>query len=226
MSVAEKLDIHESYRGTLEQMNFAEGVVPEVLTRIYEESINIVVLQRDLTQQINLYCQQLVEKSPHFQLRSAIKHADSSKSLDSLLPEVEGKTEFVNDINLLLDMYSCLFDLEEVGVRLQVLDRAMCPRFHTDKLGCRLVSTYQGPATEWLPNDCLDRTKLGAGNMGLSDAESGLYPSAESVQQVSAGDVVLLKGEGWFGNEGHGAVHRSPTITNLQKRIVVTMDFA
>ncbi len=97
---------------------------------------------------------------------------------------------------------------------------------YTDMLGCRLVSTYQGPGTEWLDNQPLDRTKLGAGNMGLSDDVSGLYLCDAYIQQVNEGDIVLLKGEGWIGNEGLGAVHRSPAVSQGGKRIVVTMDFA
>lgn len=206
--------------------NYVEGVVPDVLPSIYDEQINIVVLQRTLSEQVNHYCQELVEEHPAFQLRSVIKNENADQSLQSLLPELEGKSKFVQDLALLLDMYSCLFDLEEVGLRLQVLDRAMCPRFHTDKLGCRLVSTYKGPGSEWLPNHVLDRSKLGAGNMGLSDDLSGLYSNDDCIQQVTEGDVVLLKGDGWYGNEGLGAVHRSPAVEQTEKRIVVTMDFA
>jgi hypothetical protein len=109
---------------------------------------------------------------------------------------------------------------------MQILDRAMCPRFHTDNIGCRLITTYQGGGTEWLNNVDIDRSKLGAGNMGLPDTESGLFPNTDCIQQVNVGDVVLLKGDGWIGNEGLGAVHRSPAVPAGEKRVVVTMDFA
>ena len=45
----------------------------------------------------------------------------------------------------------------------------MCPRFHADHLKCRLVTTYYGPATQWLPNSLVNRSKLGQGNNGLDD---------------------------------------------------------
>jgi hypothetical protein len=62
--------------------------------------------------------------------------------------------------------------------------------------------------------------------MGLSDEESGLFSRSECIQQVNSGDIVLLKGDGWYGNDGLGAVHRSPAISGGEKRIIVTMDFA
>ncbi|MCP3699547.1 MAG: DUF1826 domain-containing protein [Aliivibrio sp.] len=37
--------------------------------------------------------------------------------------------------------------------------------------------------------------------------------------------MALLKGEGWFENEGGGLVHRSPSLTNGDKRLLLTLDF-
>ncbi|MDO6563769.1 DUF1826 domain-containing protein [Amphritea sp. 1_MG-2023] len=226
MNAIEHIESHAYETGYLDVDNHAMGDSPEVMTAIYQEQINLVVMQRSLPTDITGYCQALVECQPHFNLRSVIHHQSPTESLISLLPDLPGQAAFVEDLALLLDMYSCLFELDEVGLRLQVLDRAMCPRFHVDKLGCRLVSTYRGPSTEWLRNGDLDRTKLGAGNRGLSDDASGLYSHAASIQQLNAGDIVLLKGEGWYGNEGLGAVHRSPAVAPHEKRVVVTMDFA
>lgn len=213
------------YMGCGEQ-NAASGSMPEVMTKIYLEQINLVVLQRSLATEVSDYCQVLVESKPSLNLRSVINAEKAAPSLRSLLPDLKNQSAFIDDLVLLLEMYACLFELDEVGVRLQVLDRAMCPRFHTDKLGCRLVSTFMGPGTEWLHNCDVDRSKLGLGNMGLSDAESGLFSTSTCIQQVNSGDLVLLKGEGWYGNDGLGAVHRSPAIPEGEKRLVVTMDFA
>lgn len=215
-----------SYTNYQEKENVITGMSPEVMTKIYQEQVNTVVLQRYLAKDIDNYCQQLLDNNRHINLRYVIKPEESLASLASCLPEFLGKTAFIEDLALLLDMYACLFDLEEVGLRLEVANRAMCPRFHTDKLGCRLVSTYRGKGTQWLYNSDADRTKLGKGNKGLSDDESGIYCNSTSIQKVDQGDVVLLKGEGWYDNEGLGAVHRSPPMFEGEKRIVVTMDFA
>ncbi|GAM59028.1 hypothetical protein JCM19231_3217 [Vibrio ishigakensis] len=131
----------------------------------------------------------------------------------------------VQDIELLVEMFSCLFELKKVGVRLTSLDVAMCPRFHVDHVPCRLVSTYHGVATEWLAHTDVDRTKLGHGSKGLSDAQSGLYPNPDCVKQLSTGDVALLKGESWLGNTEGGLVHRSPGVPSGQQRLLLTLDF-
>jgi len=110
-------------------------------------------------------------------------------------------------------------------LRLTVLDRAMCPRFHVDRVPCRLVTTYQGIATEWLPHNVADRSKLGAGNMGKSDDLSGLFECPSDIKQLNCGDVALLKGELWHNNEGAGLIHRSPQLVNNACRLLLTIDF-
>lgn len=202
----------------------AIGYEPTVLTRIYEKKINLTNYQRDLSDEIVAYCDALTEHKKHFNVRSVVPGGDIKGELNTFFPDYYGKPSFINDLSMLVEMYSCLFDLKEVGVRVQVLERAMCPRFHVDKLGCRLVSTYCGAGSEWLNEVGLDRSKLGVGSNGLPDNESGLYTG--KIQQATAGDVLLLKGDGWFGNEGAAVVHRSPTMSSGERRLVVTMDFA
>ena len=57
-------------------------------------------------------------------------------------------------------MYCYLFELNEIGLSLRVLDKAMCPRFHVDHVPCRLITTYTGVTTQWLPHTSVDRSKL------------------------------------------------------------------
>ena len=132
---------------------------------------------------------------------------------------------FFDDVFQIVSMFCKLFDQKKIWLRLDGIDHPMCPRFHTDKLKCRLVSTYLGPATQWLPHNLIDRSKLGYGNEGKPDSESGLFISEDSIQQCATGDVALLKGESWKGNDGAGLVHRSPSKEGSYKRLYMTIDF-
>ena len=101
----------------------------------------------------------------------------------------------------------------------------MCPRFHTDYVKCRLVTTYVGPATQWLPHELVNRSKLGHGNQGQPDDKSGLFLENTDIEQLNVGHVALLKGESWAGNKGAGLVHRSPHAKNGYNRLYMTIDF-
>jgi hypothetical protein len=45
----------------------------------------------------------------------------------------------------------------------------------------------------------------------------------DKIQTLQAGDVALLKGENWQGNEGAGLVHRSPS--GQQGRLLLSLDW-
>ena len=122
-------------------------------------------------------------------------------------------------------MFCDIFSLKSAWLRLDAVYGPMCPRFHVDSVKCRLVTTYVGPATQWLPNNLIDRSKLGHGNEGQSDENSGLYLDDSYIEQLDIGHIALLKGESWDGNKGRGLVHRSPKQEGSYKRLYMTIDF-
>jgi hypothetical protein len=122
-------------------------------------------------------------------------------------------------------MITCLFDAKCLGLRINTLEHAMCPRFHTDNVAIRLITTYYGLATEWLPDQLADRRALSTSRASQINTLGAIVASEEHIQRMAAGDVALFKGELWEGNEGHGIIHRSPAPTVLQpKRLVMTCD--
>ncbi|MDO7085710.1 DUF1826 domain-containing protein [Pseudocolwellia sp. AS88] len=196
-----------------------------VFTDIYREDTSIVVWQRDVSNELNTAINHFLKNHSKKTAILAVTPESTSKVLCDTFGESNMMTALSDDITLLVDMFCCLFDLECAGLRLTVLDRAMCPRFHVDRIPCRLVTTYQGIATEWLNHNVIDRSKLGAGNEGKSDEESGLFKSVEDINRLSEGDVALLKGENWDDTQGAGLVHRSPAVTTGECRLLLTLDF-
>lgn len=185
-----------------------------MLTRIYEDEVNLTVWQRKLNEPVERYTQWLLAQPESVKWQEVIPNGSTAALAALKLPPHPDRQGFIEDLAEVLDMFCCLFELDAVGMRLRVLERAMCPRFHTDRVPCRLITTYGGTGTEWLPG----RAKAPLGG-GASD------PRLSAVQVVSSGDVALLKGEAWQGNEGFGLVHRSPHLADGQKRLLLTADF-
>lgn len=203
----------------------ATALSPVVFSQIYKPEQNIAIWQRNLTEQLQSEVAESITANPELSINAVINQntivADINKALEKL-PQAE---ELKADLAQLVDMFCYLFELKRTGLRLRVLERAMCPRFHVDRVPCRLVSTYCGSGSQWLQNAGLDRTKLGAGHQGLSDEESGLMTANTKIHSLNVGDVALLKGETWQDNEGKGLVHRSPALAAGEKRLLVTLDF-
>ncbi|MDD1793775.1 DUF1826 domain-containing protein [Enterovibrio sp. ZSDZ42] len=203
----------------------AIGTCPTVLGDIYRDDTNIAVWERELPEAVQNAVSALIIEKPHYRASMNVTPDNVRESLEESLDPLLHQM-LINDIELLVNMFCCLFDLKRAGLRLTVIDKAMCPRFHTDKVPCRLVTTYQNVATEWLPHNLADQSKLGMGSGGKPDNESGLFNGKEDIRQLHCFDVALLKGESWEGNEEAGLVHRSPAHDPSQSRLLLTLDFA
>jgi len=199
---------------------------PLVMTAIYEPQLNLAVWQRQLPTALQNYITALTQGLNALQLRTVIAPAEVGDWLTGLLPEDPQRYLFIDDVRQLAEMYADLFELNTVGLRLSLINETMCPRFHTDHLICRMVTTYHGHGSEWLREENVDRSKLGAGAKGLADHLSGIYRHHSDIQQLQPGEVALLKGDGWMDSQVSGIVHRSPHIHKTEKRLLLTLDFA
>lgn len=225
----------------LKQLNdankhWAIDTAPDVLSHIYNDDITIAIWLRSLSDNIAAYVQALLQSPQKISLKLVATPHKLQQELQRIFPEIISANdnpfthhELLRDINELLEMFSCLFDVPTIGLRINTLERSMCPRFHVDHVPVRLVTTYGGAGTQWLPAAYADCRKLGPNASGVMDEHSGIICNAQAIQQLNTGDVALLKGENWAGNEGRGLIHRSPICNSadtaqVQRRLLITCD--
>ena len=197
----------------------AQGATPEVFTSILQDDINLAVWQRRLPGHIAdfavllLSLNQPLAESLVVELTTDEAEPDL-RSLATGFTDLEGYEGFIADVSWLIRAFSCLFGARRIGVRVRALESAMCPRFHVDHVPVRLITTYAGMGSQWLREGAMDRRRL---------ADEGAEP--RNVEQLQCGDVALLKGEKWLGNEGHGLIHRSPSLAAGERRLILTLDW-
>ena len=204
---------------------FKEGNNLDTLGDIYQEDTNMVIWKRELDNAIQKAANVIIDTNPSLEISRVVSPDDTYAEIRNALGFSENASIISKDVSNLVGMFCTLFDLKQVGLRLAVLDRAMCPRFHVDRVPCRLLTTYLGVATEWLPHHNADRSRLGIGNQGKPDEESGIMNSNKDIKYLNQGDVALLKREAWKGNEGSGLIHRSPKLNLNSRRLLLTIDF-
>lgn len=212
-----------------------------VLARIYDADTSIAIWQRHLQQDVQVYLNELLRKSKTISLKLSGSPAQLMEEIQRVFPPAlrcEQSTSkssckstcisaaaFYADIHQVLEMFACLFDAKILGLRINTLEHAMCPRFHTDKVAVRLITSYYGLATEWLPSQLSNRSALGSAFASEINTIGAIAASENHIQRMAVGDVALFKGELWDGNEGRGIIHRSPAPTIEQpKRVVLTCD--
>ncbi|BAI71118.1 hypothetical protein AZL_004800 [Azospirillum sp. B510] len=128
----------------------------------------------------------------------------AGEDLTAALPPRRIDGPLLHDIIHLLRVYAGIVGCTAVRLRLESLSGDGCRFFHVDHVGLRLLCTYHGAGTQWVPDEALTRSALGQGDNGAVLSDPG------RVQSLRTGHVALLKGEGWPGNRGRGLVHRSP----------------
>lgn len=183
------------------------GESPQGLTEVLQDGVNLAVWQRQLPVHVADFAQVLLSLGQPLaeSLTLELQPDDDAPALRGLAEayaDLQGYEGFICDVRWLVGAYACLLDARRVGLRLRALEGAMCPRFHVDHVPARLICTYAGPGSEWLT-----------------------APDAVQVEQLSTGDVAVLKGERWLGNEGQGLVHRSPAVPAGQRRLMLTLDW-
>lgn len=200
------------------------------LAAILDPEVHVAIWRRPSNQHIvDLLQRQDCEVGRHSRFVGHTAELAAERDIAQLVPaaaraaDPAGTAELVGDVSALCEMFAELLCADELMVSLESPEEAMCPRFHVDRVGVRMLVTYVGPGTEWLPNEHVDRRLLGDAGHGRPDNKSGLMRPGAEVQQVSPFDVVLLKGEAWPGAENFGAVHRSPDPKG-QRRVLLRVD--
>ena len=195
------------------------------LSEIHKKNVNISIWERKLNNKIIEAGKTILDNNPKIEFSEVVKPKNVLNMLKKELVHSKEGLFLFNDISKLVKLFCELFDEDHAWLRIDAITKPMCPRFHTDYVRCRLVTTYVGPGTQWLPHHLVNRSKLGHGNQGQPDDKSGLFQKNVKIEQLDIGHVALLKGESWDGNNGSGLVHRSPHSENEYKRLYVTIDF-
>lgn len=195
---------------------------PMVLSEIFSENNSLVVWQRAKDKTISHYFSSIYNESG-MGLRGVYSIESLRAELQEELPDREGKYAAIEDIYLLSDMLTCLFNCDSVGLRLVPLASAMCPKFHTDNIQVRLVNTYLGPGTEWIPpGSALSEFNKKPVNLASNTPE--VNKTDVRVKQLSAFDVALLKGSAWENQEHMACLHRSCQVPANTRRVLLTLD--
>jgi len=205
------------------------GEHEDILQKIRGRKVNLAIWNRqsgpdveDLLEYLNAPENLHAHSANEMQATGAVSAQRVGRWLALLIPVASAqRSALARDIAMLANLYAGIVGKHGIRIRLERIDSDSCKKFHADWVGIRLLCTYAGPGTQWLPNEAVDRTLLGRG----SNEEICLDPGR--IQSLPRYAVGLFKGEAWARNKGHGIVHRSPPISRSRKtRLLLCVDTA
>ena len=194
----------------------------DVFAAVLRDDVNLALWQRQLPPQVSDFANALLARGEPLGQAivlelSSPEGAPNLSGLADGYSALPGQAAFLQDVSWLVSAFACLFDAKRIGLRLRILDKAMCPRFHVDHVPVRLITSYAGVGSEWLPEGVMARHRLG-------DPAAEPRDIARN-ERAATGHVLLAKGEKWIGNEGGGLIHRSPQPPTGERRVLLTLDW-
>ena len=111
---------------------------PYVTTKVTKEALKIYS-----NQIISIYKEKIIELSDDFSVST--NFVDCPEHLQR---RIKNYSILLEDISNLVKMFCNQFGIDSVWLRIDSIDKPMCPRFHVDNVKCRLVTTYAGPGTQ------------------------------------------------------------------------------
>jgi hypothetical protein len=109
------------------------------------------------------------------------------------LPACRETDMLASDVGALALMLAKTLTVRLLRLRLDVSEDVMCPKFHLDNVCARLLCTYRGPGTEYVPENVAEETSR--------------------IRQVPLGGVAVFRGRQWSCDERTALLHRSPAAT-------------
>jgi hypothetical protein len=173
----------------------AEGAV---LRDILRHEVNLAIWHRELPATLTAGLRGFCEAAPF----TSVAEDVPGPAADALAPRLPAAAplDLLLDIRRLVVAFAAIADVKAVRIRLEAIAGPACHRWHADAVGLRLLCTYRGVGTEWLP--------LAGGARVARGLDDARLPCPRATIPTSA--VALLKGEGFPGNSGFGCIHRSP----------------
>lgn len=205
MTILEAMD-DTPYRVASDVMS---GPEPEILADIHLRGVAASIWNRPCEPAFVDWIDGLpVESLPELRTTVPVHLAEAAAIAaceQAKIPSSSERDILTGDIAALAMMLSKTLDVRQMRIRLDVSDEMMCPKFHMDNVPARLLCTYRGPGTDYVPQEDLSE------------------PSR--IKSVKRGAVALFRGSAWSGEERTGLLHRSPAVDeSVGARLLLVID--
>ncbi len=184
---------------------------------------NLVRWARPQDAAITRFLQALTQHNSD-QLRGTWPATDLADRLaDHLAPYAksfeEGFERLCADVGDLATSFADLASSPTLKATFAIIPNGMCRLFHTDAIELRLLCTYLGPGTLWVPDQFVNWDRM------EEPSNEARVLDMDQVQQFAPFEVGILKGAMYEANAGPAVLHRSPSVSEKKDvRVLLRLD--
>ena len=186
-----------TFGAAIETCDAAEG-----LAAIGNPGMELVIWRRALPQCLQTWLDRM-DESCLPDIRVLVRPSDLRRAVephfdDCGMPPGDMRDLLLGDVDDLVSAFARITQSDLVDVRLERIGHDACWKFHRDCVEARILTTYRGPATEWVQPIDAERA--------LREQRSYKGP----LERFRVHDVAIFKGS--CVGPGSGIVHRSPPV--------------
>jgi len=198
-------------------MNIYQSSKLQDLENFDEYSAQLGIIERSMPVGVNAFFQKLMRS--HFKFSGEVSKDAAFLDIRNILNK-----EFSQEIKAELLYDEWLEDMAEVCKTFCVLEKIeavsfhlgtqrACRRYHIDNVPKRMLVTYAGKGTEWLPDEAADREAFLSG-----EPNEKIIKDPSALQFINQWDVAVFRG----GPEG--VLHRTPDAALNGPSILMKLD--
>ncbi|TGK47117.1 DUF1826 domain-containing protein [Leptospira bouyouniensis] len=187
----------------------------EVFNEIQRKGVNVSIWKRRPSKNIIKYLDSIINnKNFSFEI-----DAEDVDRVEHFLPIHNNisNLEFANEIKKLSSIFANITYKKHHTIQITTVNKMQCPLFHVDFLSYRMMCTYKGPGTLWIPNSSVDRSHLGCGR------NNHVIQDFRLIRETENFDVILMKGDLHPDDPNNGCIHKSPEVL-FNPRIFLKID--
>lgn len=202
--------------------SYRKGTDRAVLSTIHEDGVNCAVWVRELPAGFDQVLTPWARGTGARFDRVVRDATEFDPSVLEALSAPEVRDWLLTDITALAREFAQLTSSARFRLAFGPVASDQCRKFHCDFIRVRMITSYLGPGTEWMPDEAVRREVLDAPPECPEDANREIVRDPSLVRRARAGDVLLLKGERY--PTRRPVVHRSPPIeASGQVRVVLAL---
>lgn len=212
--------------------DFATGTDPSVLGQIPDADTALVIWEREPAPETTVLLRELVETRLPLALDVVLQPGDRFRATPEVTEQFGDSIaspalcSLLQDVDDLVARFRKVSGAATIRVRLSRVVDAACAVFHADTLRLRMICTYHGAGTQWVPDSAVHRNQLGLRGRSIHKANRSIVPDPSEIREMPPWHVAIFKGR----SHEHGRlalVHRSaPQCCEGHARIRLVLDLA
>ena len=189
-------------------MSLIKTIELKELNHFYKDNSYFSIVKRNRPKKANSFFKQLVTKPLSVQVlvRKHSTFENIKDVLSNIIPKKLINSAIYNlwieDMAKISKIYSEIINTETICFSLAT--SRSCMRFHIDNVPVRLLITYYGTGTEWVPSNACDYSAYYDGKNN-----NEIIKDASAIKFMNTWDIGIFKGNKFKGN-AKGVLHRTP----------------